>query len=406
MARKGTVVVMTSLKNYKKIDFLRAASMFLLAAVIIFNTFGFSEINSVHADEVTDLESQIEKLEKNNKAIEANLKNVKGQIASEQEEQLLLSEKISNTKEQIALYEKKIKSMQENIAKKESEISQKLVDIEENEQMFAERVRSMYIAGSTSTLTAVLSSESFSELLTRTEILKRISQSDQKLIDTLSGQKDELNSIKSDMETQNTALNATKSNLSAKSAELNTLNNQSKANEAKLKKTEETYYYAKKNNEKKIKANEAEITRILKERENTGTAPAEGTYKWPVPTSARITSPFGYRTIFGKQEFHLGIDIGEKSGSSIVAANDGEVIMVKKQSYGYGWHLIVDHGGGQATLYAHTSRIDVKVGDKVKRGQVIAGVGTTGASTGNHLHFEVRINGQQKDPMGYVRKPA
>jgi murein DD-endopeptidase MepM/ murein hydrolase activator NlpD len=128
---------------------------------------------------------------------------------------------------------------------------------------------------------------------------------------------------------------------------------------------------------------------------------------WPVPSSYRITSSFGMRKhpILRKNKMHTGVDRGADKGASIVAANSGTVIMAHYDKNGYGNMVVIDHGGGITTLYAHASKLLVKVGDKVKSGQTIAKVGSTGLSTGNHLHFEVRVNGEPKDPMkGYLSK--
>lgn len=95
-----------------------------------------------------------------------------------------------------------------------------------------------------------------------------------------------------------------------------------------------------------------------------------------------------------------------QAGTNIVAADAGKVLKVAKLTYGYGWHVIIDHGNGVATLYGHCSRLDVSVGQVVQKGQVIAGIGSTGNSTGNHVHFEVRINGVQQNPLNYVKQPS
>ena len=126
----------------------------------------------------------------------------------------------------------------------------------------------------------------------------------------------------------------------------------------------------------------------------------DGKLTWPVPFTKKITSPFGMR---GKS-MHSGIDIAANgvAGKDIVAAGSGTVESVSYSGKGYGNHLIINHGNGIKTLYAHCQSISVKQGDKVKKGDVIAKVGTTGDSTGNHLHFEVRVNGTAQNPTKYV----
>ena len=128
-----------------------------------------------------------------------------------------------------------------------------------------------------------------------------------------------------------------------------------------------------------------------------------GVLAWPTPSTSYITSPFGYRThpISGTYKFHTGIDIGASRNSAIIAANDGKVIL-SGWNGGYGKCIVVDHGGGITTLYAHCNSLYVGVGAYVSRGQTIAAVGSTGNSTGPHLHFEVRVNGSYKNPLNYV----
>ena len=128
-----------------------------------------------------------------------------------------------------------------------------------------------------------------------------------------------------------------------------------------------------------------------------------GDLAWPAPASTRITSPFGYRThpILKIKKLHTGIDIGVSSGNNVVSANAGKVIKAAWNN-SYGYMVMVDHGGGIVTLYAHNSKLLVKTGDVVTRGQKIALSGSTGMSTGPHLHFEVRVNGEYKDPMNYL----
>ncbi len=117
-----------------------------------------------------------------------------------------------------------------------------------------------------------------------------------------------------------------------------------------------------------------------------------------------VTSEFGYRKdpFTGKSAGHSGIDIGKPKGTSIYSALDGTVYVVRHSTTGYGYHVMVDHGGGFVTLYAHCSKILVHEGQQVKAGEKIAEVGTTGRSTGNHLHFEIRINGEKQNPRGYL----
>ena len=130
-----------------------------------------------------------------------------------------------------------------------------------------------------------------------------------------------------------------------------------------------------------------------------------GVYTWPTPGYTRITSPYGMRKhpILKTNRMHTGIDIGAPNGATIVSVDHGCVVQVGWYG-GYGRVVMVDHGHGIVTMYAHTSAALVNVGDAVKKGQAIAKVGSTGWSTGPHLHFEVRINGKYTNPLNYIKK--
>lgn len=127
-------------------------------------------------------------------------------------------------------------------------------------------------------------------------------------------------------------------------------------------------------------------------------------FLWPAPAGKYITSYYGYRThpISGQWKMHNGIDIGAAGGTNIVASEEGVVATATWNEGGYGWYVIIYHGEGISTLYAHASKLLVKAGDRVRCGQVIALVGNTGASRGDHLHFEVRLNGTPRNPLDYL----
>lgn len=129
-----------------------------------------------------------------------------------------------------------------------------------------------------------------------------------------------------------------------------------------------------------------------------------GKFLWPVPSSSRITSEYGYRIhpVYKTRKFHSGIDIAAGYGVNILASADGTVTLATDNG-GYGKCIIINHGSGLATLYAHNSTLLVSKGDKVTRGQIIAKAGSTGVSTGPHLHYEVRVNGSTTDPVQYLK---
>ena len=163
---------------------------------------------------------------------------------------------------------------------------------------------------------------------------------------------------------------------------------------------------------------QAQINAALKTTQQTSvTYKGSGKFILPLASYTRISSPYGYRIhpLTGNSKLHKGIDIGASKGASIIAAEKGTVIKVvtgcthnygKSRSCGcgggYGNYIVISHGSGLATIYAHCTSVNVSVGEKVSRGQVIATVGSTGSSTGHHLHFEVQLNGVVKNPSSYL----
>ena len=146
-----------------------------------------------------------------------------------------------------------------------------------------------------------------------------------------------------------------------------------------------------------------ELEILLAVLENSDTQYVGGTFAWPAPGYYTITSPYGMRVhpIIKTFSNHSGMDIGAPMGSYAIAANDG-IVTKATYSYSYGNMVIIDHGGGVTTLYAHGSEILAQVGDVVKRGDAIMKVGSTGWSTGPHLHFEIRVNGTRVNPQNYI----
>jgi murein DD-endopeptidase MepM/ murein hydrolase activator NlpD len=157
--------------------------------------------------------------------------------------------------------------------------------------------------------------------------------------------------------------------------------------------------------EEMIDSLNAEADRVVEEIKKLQGKQADigGDFLWPSASSTRVTSEFGYRMhpILKVNKLHTGMDIGAASGTQVLAANYGTVIKAEWNN-SYGNVIMVDHGGGIVTLYAHNSKLLAKTGDYVKKGQAIALVGSTGNSTGPHIHFEVRVNGQYQDPRKWL----
>lgn len=383
-----------------------AAMLAVLLAVLFF----YSPISllpsTVEAKSVSDMQDEIDSLSQQIKDLENKMSANQSKLADEKARQEQLTEQILNVEQQVSLYNTKIDEVNEMIAAKEAEISAKEEEIAESEELFAARLRRMYITNtSSSTLSTLLSASSFSDFLNRYEILKRISQEDRSAIEELNVQKTEYETLKAELDSQKAELKEASDAVNEKYTQLQSMYAESEQAESSILDANKQYMENAEKYKKEQDALEQEIQELL-QNEGSDEAYGDGQLKWPVPTRSYISSYFGWRTLYGRPNYHKGIDIPGSAGTNIVAADAGKVLKVSKLTYGYGWHVIIDHGNGVSTLYAHCSRLDVSVGDYVEKGQVVAGIGTTGNSTGNHVHFEVRINGVQQNPLNYVKQPS
>ena len=388
---------------------LHSAISLMLSFVLIFSMMasGATVVASASSsnEALKELNAEYEQLKKEQQAIQNQINQAQSEKAKQLAQKKSLNNQINLTQKEINVLEEKIKLLEADIAQKEAEIAALKESIAKNYDLYKQRLSAMYKTGNTSMLGVALGAESFSEFLMRAELLKRVAEHDQALLDSLNADREQLETVTAELNADKDDLASTKAEVEQKKQQLNSQLSQTESKihdiaalEQQLKEDAAAY-------QAKMKAIQDEIDAIYRELASTGEF-VGGSWAWPVPGYTNISSEFGYR--FGGSDYHTGMDISTGSnssniyGKSIVASNAGKVVYVKHGTTGYGKYLIIDHGGGYTTLYAHTSSILVSVGDVVSRGQVIAKVGSTGWSTGPHLHFEIRINGVAKNPRNYL----
>lgn len=395
---------------------LSVVSFVLVAATLAVSlpstaiTKGYAANSSVSdlQNEYKDMEAELEKLEKELEKLKDKKSGYIEKISNYNEQINLIEEQIDSVDAQIELLELSVKAMEENIAVIDAKIVELEESIDENYGQFKERLKAFHLSGETSELEILLGSGSFSEFLTRYAVMTAIAERDKKLMDGLQSELDEMNRLHkegeeleaqvqkelSEAEDLRNELDEKEKDLSKKKKEAEKLLDDILADEEAKKETIEEI-------NKDLEDLEKEIEEAI--RNSTGSY-VGGDFVWPAPKYTRISSPFGYRIhpITGVYSLHKGTDMASAKNTPILAANSGTVS--KAYNYvngGYGKYLIIDHGGGYVTLYAHCNEVLVKKGDVVTKGQQIAKVGTTGNSTGYHLHFEIRINNTAVDPMDY-----
>ncbi len=376
-------------KDHKRFS-VRLFCLILIAALLS-ASFSFADDLVDFKNDLTDVRGQLDNATK-------ALKDGKAKSSQLSNEIKALEQKIYYAEVDINELEKEINATKEEIKVALAELADLQADIDNQNDALNGRLRAMYKNGSFGMLSVLLGSRSISEFLTNMELIRRVYQSDAnvlKLIEDeyagVAAKEAELQELKDKLLAQQEAAEAKRNALAADKNNVASMKADVDADNKEL--------------EKQIDQLNEEANALTKKilALQGSQAYAGGTMLWPAQSSRRITSPFGNRIhpILHVNKFHTGIDIGASSGTNILAANTGVVISAGWNN-SYGYMVMVDHGGGIVTLYAHCSKLLVSKDDVVGRGDVIALVGSTGMSTGPHLHFEVRVNGVYKNPLEYV----
>lgn len=348
--------------------------------------------------QIKNSQSQIKKAEQEIKTINKKEKEVEKEINT-------LSKEIDKTLKLIEAKEKEIKMTENNLLQTAAELEEAEKRVEDRDSLLRSRVRLMYTNGAVSYLDVLFSATSFSDFLDRYRSLSLIVDQDKTILAENIKDKNFIADAKVQIETDLAFLRKAYAELENEKQSLEKKQNDRKVMIAQLHERKEHLEDISEEQEKalndasKLKSKlYAEIVKLMEH---------EGKFIWPLKEDYPITSNFGYRIhpISKVKKLHAGTDIGAPKGAHVVAAGSGVVITAKYWG-GYGNAIMIDHGNGMWTLYAHLNKIRVKEGDKVKAGQHIGDVGTTGSSTGYHLHYEVRKNSEPVDAMKYTLKFA
>lgn len=415
------------------------------------------------AASVSQLQKQSSAFKNKISSVQSQINSTKQQKASTQSEIQELDRQLASVQAEITQLNTKIQETTANLNKSQQELKEAIATREAHYNTLKKRIRVMYEYGNSGYLEALLSSDNFSDFITRLEytnklveydnnVLKDYTHSEEVIatnVKTIAKDKKQIEDMKAEqakkqqildnnIARKNQIVKQLDSNQSTYEAQIADLQQQD-ANvqaliqkaEAEAKAREAAAAKAKADAAAKAKAaaqaakaksssssRTKSSTRSKSSSYNTGSSNTSGGsssatvyssngkhYQYPIPAynGYKPNSGYGYRSspIAGGTEFHTGVDLKATLNTDVIAAESGTVIYAGWRG-GYGKCVIIDHGGGYSTLYAHNNVLKVSVGQTVQRGQVIAGAGTTGYSTGVHSHFEVRINGQHTNPTGYI----
>ncbi len=414
----------------------------IITAVMLTLIFCMQPVCNVQATE----ESNLSEAQQEKKTLENDLQKAKELIDSLKGSKEDIQSEVEKLDKQLNEISGKVKELESQLSKKRQEIADTesaLNKTKEQEKKqyrnMKKRIQFMYENGQTSYVEMLLSADSFTDFLNAVEYITQISQYDRKMLKEYQNMQVTIADTQKTLETDYASLQSLQAKVqeekqavaaleSAKKGELNDVADDltdaqsvAKAYEAEIQAQNEVIAQIqaaqKRAAEQQAAQQQAQAaeenqgaTDAAGENQNTaqnttpsGNGQSTGTMMWPCPSSKRVTSDYGPRTspTNGASSNHKGIDIGAAYGADIVAADGGTVLVATYSSSG-GNYVIIDHGGGLCTVYMHASSLTVSAGQTVSKGQVIAKVGSTGISTGNHLHFGVTLNGVYVSPWGYV----
>lgn len=363
----------------------------------------------VHASSLSDKKNELSSTEQNIKDKEAEVKKKQEQKAAIEAEIKAVDLEIVEIQDNIKELGNQLEEKKAQIKVSEEELEEANKKKEEQYEATKERMAQMYKNQKIGYVQVMLSSNSFWDAINRIEYVRRISQKDNTLLDEYKAQIEAIEVQKKKIESEKNELDLLQKQEYAKNEALESVRgkketamNQLAAEEGKLRSEIENLEQLSED----LKAEINELTKKLEQQSSASKVPSKytgGTFMWPVPGYYRISSDYVGRTspIFGTAEFHTGIDIPAGYGEDVVAAADG-VVITSGWVRGYGNTVMISHGSGIVTLYGHNSSLVISNGQTVKKGQVIAKIGSTGYSTGNHCHFEVRVNGDHTSPWPYL----
>ncbi len=362
-----------------------------------------------YADTLSDKKNQLNSAQQHIKDKEALLSQQEAEKNKIEAEIQKLDTEVVEIEDNIKQLGTKIEAKQEEIKLSELDLEAATIKKDDQYEATKERMVQMYKNQRIGYMELVFASDNLLDAINRTKYINKISERDNDILsdyeeqikvievhkDKIEEEKNDLDLLRSEEITSKEGFNEA---IESKQVAMNSLQDKQNAVSREIEELEDV-----------SQSLEADIKKITAEMEaqNKDKIPPQyggGKFAWPVPGWYRISSEYGPRTspIFGKTEFHTGIDIPAGYGESVVSVADGTVITAG-WIRGFGNTVIVSHGSGLTTLYGHNSSLTVSAGQKVKTGDVIAKIGSTGYSTGNHLHFEVRLNNSHTNPWAYLK---
>lgn len=384
------------LKNKRFVKIMSVVVLAFFLAVSILSVLPALRASAETAQE--KLDNSIKKQEQIKEQIHESEKKKEDSIAAKE----IIDREVSQLQGSIDVLNSDIAKSNQKLAKKEEELKAAQEECDKQYASYCERAEILLEKSSISYLEIILKADSFEDFLTRAALVHEIAEYDNNRLKELQEYAEQVEVIKNEVKKENENLVALKSKADSQMSTLKSRQAESQAIIDNLTGNIAEFEAALEAQERAEAAARDEIRRLAAQSTVSAVPYTGGAFAWP-STSSAITSPYGTRVhpVTGKTRTHAGIDIGAPHGTNVFAAADGVVLVSGWNTGGYGNYVVIDHGGGLTTLYAHNSSLLVSSGQRVTRGQVIAKCGSTGLSTGPHIHFEVLKNGGHTNPMAY-----
>lgn len=393
------------MKKTRKLRIVCAAlAVFVTVAALLPGISGTDSL-AVSQSQIDALEEQRDALRAEREEMQAGIDELEAQQADVLQQKAALDAQNEVYRQEIELIEEQVSLYTQLVEQKRQEVE--LATQAESEQLatYRRHVRAMEENGRYTYLSILFGSRSLGELMSNLDMIGEIMEADQRSYEQYTAAREQSEQIQAEYETMLTELDSRQSELETEKAALEVQIDEATQMivdlEAQLE-TDRAAYEEQLAKEAALEADIQEMIAELERQEAANSIVSTGTYIWPLPGYSP-GSAYGWRIhpIWGDRRFHAGEDIGAPMGTPILAADSGLVTVIPDNGNGYGNYIMINHGGGRVTLYAHMSGFAVYNGATVTQGQTIGYVGSTGNSTGPHLHFEVRVNGATTDPKSY-----
>lgn len=393
------------MKKTRKLRIVCAALAAFVTVAALLPGISGTDALAVSQSQIDALEEQRDALRAEREEMQAGIDELESQQADVLQQKAALDAQNEVYRQEIELIEEQVSLYTQLVEQKRQEVE--LATQAESEQLatYRRHVRAMEENGRYTYLSILFGSRSLGELMSNLDMIGEIMEADQRSYEQYTAAREQSEQIQAEYETMLTELDSRQSELETEKAALEVQIDEATQMivdlEAQLE-TDRAAYEEQLAKEAALEADIQEMIAELERQEAANSIVSTGTYIWPLP-GYRPGSAYGWRIhpIWGDRRFHAGEDIGAPSGTSILAADSGIATVIPDNGNGYGNYIIINHGGGRTTLYAHMSGFAVSNGATVTQGQTIGYVGSTGNSTGPHLHFEVRVNGATTDPKSY-----